>query len=172
MDELCLKEIFEDFNAKFSGKKCIVETNYSKLTNFTVSFDVLDLHHLLGLHKVTSLKATDSIESIKQEKFTIELFKNHPQYSDIKPRIENYQFIEEVFQTASIEVCILDKDIKQKNSMNLAVVFFKKDRNKYIVLGLKRNIRTDTFHLATLHETRSKQYESYKKTKFEITEWI
>ena len=172
MDELCLKEIFEDFNEKFSGKKCRVETNYSKLNNFIVSFDVLDLHHLLGLHKVIPLKATDSIESIKQEKLTLESFKNHSQYSDIKPRIENYEFIEEVFKASSIEVCILEKDIKQKSSMNLAVVFFKKDRNKYIVLGLKRNIRTNTFHLATLHETRSKQYESCKKTKFEITEWI
>ena len=118
------------------------------------------------------MQATDSIESIKQEKLTLESLKNHSQYSDIKPRIENYEFIEEVFKASFIEVCILEKDIKQKNSMNLAVVFFKKDRNKYIVLGLKRNIRTNTFHLATLHETRSKQYESYKKTKFEITEWI
>lgn len=119
MDELCLKEIFEDFNEKFSGKKCRVETNYSKLNNFIVSFDVLDLHHLLGLHKVIPLKATDSIESIKQEKLTLESFKNHSQYSDIKPRIENYEFIEEVFKASSIEVCILEKDIKQKSSMNL-----------------------------------------------------
>ena len=172
MDELCLKDIFEDFNTKFSGKKCIVETNYSNLAKFVVSFDILDLHHLLGLHKVTELKATDSIKNIKQEKLTLESFKNHSQYSDIKPRIENYQFIEEVFQDSFVEVCILGKDIKQKGSMNLSVVFFKKDRNKYIVLGLKRNIRTNMFHLATLHETRSKQYASYKKTKFKIAEWI
>ena len=77
-----------------------------------------------------------------------------------------------MFQDSFVEVCILGKDIKQKGSMNLSVVFFKKDRNKYIVLGLKRNIRTNMFHLATLHETRSKQYASYKKTKFKIAEWI
>lgn len=172
MDELCLREIFEDFSTKFSGKKCRVQTSYSKLSNFVVSFDVLDLHHLLGLHKVTPLKATDSIESIKQEKFTIESFKHHSQYSDIKPRIENYDFIEEVFHTSLLEVCILEKDIKHKNSMELSVVFFKEDYNKYIVLGLKRNIRTNTFHLVTLHETRNKKYMSYQKTKFKIVEWF
>ena len=56
--------------------------------------------------------------------------------------------------------------------MELSVVFFKKETNKYIVLGLRKNLRTNTYHLATLHETRNDKYSPYQKTKFKIVEWI
>ena len=172
MENLCLKDILDDFYEKFSSKKCRIETNYSKLSEFIVVFDVLDLHHLLGLHKVTRLKASESIEKVKKEELTIESLIKHSRYSDIKARIANYKFLEEVFYKAVVEVCILEKDIQHKTSMELSVVLFKKETNKYIVLGLRKNLRTNTYHLVTLHETRNDKYSSYKKTKFKIVEWL
>ena len=172
MGNLCLKDILDDFYEKFSSKKCRIKTNYSKLSEFVVVFNVLDLHHLLGLHKVTRLKASESIEKVKKEELTIESLINHSRYSDIKARLANYKFLEEVFYKSVIEVCILEKDIQHKTSMELSVVFFKKETNKYIVLGLRKNLKTNTYHLATLHETRNDKYSSYKKTKFKIVEWI
>ena len=116
MENLCLKDILDDFYEKFSSKKCRIETNYSKLSEFIVVFDVLDLHHLLGLHKVTRLKASESIEKVKKEELTIESLIKHSRYSDIKARITNYKFLEEVFYKSVVEVCILEKDIQYQFS--------------------------------------------------------
>lgn len=65
-----LKEILDDYELNFCHKKCTVETGYKKLQEFTVVFNVTNLFHILGIHKLhTKYTATTWIEAVRRGSF-------------------------------------------------------------------------------------------------------
>ena len=148
-----LKDIIQDYELNFNNKRCIVSTGYNKLPEFTVMFDVKDLYHLLGIHKLQlNLHATSWVEQVKKDAFQLGQFSKHPVFYDILPRINNYDFIYEIFYQSKVKVCVLEKDLS-KNTMHLSVVFYKQDGKKVIVMGLRKD-RQGYLRPVTLHESR------------------
>lgn len=171
MGEFDLQQIVHRYQRYFDGKRCVIKTNYKSLSNFSVFFCISDLHHLLGLHKLLKLTATQTIPKIIDGTLNLDDLRKNKNFHDVKDRIENYNFIEEVFIGNRCPCCILKKDILN-NKMNLSVVFYKEEQKKYVILGLKKDKKRDLYIPATLHTSRNNKYDSYRKTQFSIIEWI
>ena len=158
-----IKEIVEDYELNFSGKQCLFRTSYNKLPEILVRFEVEDLFHILGIHKLdTGLRAKKWIEKVKKNQFLLSDYSKHSRFSEVLPRVRNYEFFYEIFYQDKVKVCILNKDL-MRNTMNLSVVFYKDEKKKVIVIGIRRT--SEGYYVpATLHESKSNTYSRMKKT--------
>ncbi|MDT2748897.1 hypothetical protein BI362_00975 [Streptococcus parauberis] len=167
-----LKEIIQDYELNFNNKKCKIETGYKTMPFFVVSFNSNNLFHLLGIHKLnTEYRASTWPEAVMNENFILENYKRHKSFFDVIPRIENYEFLYEIFYASRIKVCILEKDLKN-NTMKLSVVFYKFDKKKTVVIGLKKDIKLGYFIPATLHVNRKNTYSRYRQTIVKSILWL
>ncbi|OTG47803.1 PBECR4 domain-containing protein [Streptococcus agalactiae] len=166
-----LKEIVNDYELNFCGKRCKVETNFKHLPEFMILFDIRDLYHLPGIHKLkTKYRATNWVEAVKADVFLLSNYSKHPNFREVLPRVDNYNFLYEIFYQFRVNVCILDKDLT-KNTMKLSVVFYKDNKKKLVVVGLKRD-ETGVFRPATLHESRNNPYKRIRHTAIKSITWI
>lgn len=158
-----IKEIVEDYELNFSGKQCLFQTSYNKLPEILVRFEVEDLFHILGIHKLdTGLRAKKWIECVKSSQFMLNDYSKHSRFSEVLPRVRNYKFFYEIFYQDKVKVCVLDKDLT-RNTMKLSVVFYKDEKKKVIVIGIRKT--SEGYYVpATLHESRSNIYSRMKKT--------
>lgn len=167
-----LQSILNDYQKKFCEKRCLLELNYKELNNIVVVFNETDLHHLLGLHYVLdkAVRATESIEMIKNNELLISDFTDHQDFSKMFSRFKNYNFIEKVFYHKKVEVCVVAKDL-QRNNMDLHLIVYEITGRTAIVLGIRKI--TDThYKLVTLHEASSEKYKKVRKTEIKNIEWL
>lgn len=83
-----LIDIYDYYVNNFcSCKSFIVNTDFKKLSTIQIVFEENQLHHLLGLHKVTNNRASKNIKLIRKHALTISNIKNHNNFSDIKFRL-------------------------------------------------------------------------------------
>lgn len=166
---MILQNILDDYTKNFNGKICVLETNYKKMATIKISFHCNDLYHLLGLHKILKKgHASRVISSIRKGELTFKSIQRHSDFGDIKPRIENYNFLHQLFIDNRVKICVLKKDLI-KNTMNLDVVFYKPKNNRCVVLGLRQ--QGNVYHLTTLHESHSDKYIHLKQTKIKYIKW-
>lgn len=164
-----LQNILDDYTKNFNGKICVLETNYKKIPTIRISFHCNDLYHLLGLHKILkNINADRVISKIQNGDITFKDIQRHSDFGDIKPRIENYNFLHQLFIDNRVKICVLKKDLI-KNTMNLDVVFYKPKNNRCIVLGLRQQEKV--YYLTTLHEAHSDKYIHLKQTKINCIRW-
>jgi len=171
-NDATLQSTLNDYQKKFCEKRCLLEINYKGLDNIVVIFNETDLHHLLGLHYVLdkAVRATESIEMIKNNELLISDFTNHQDFSKMFSRFKNYNFIERVFYDNAVDICVLAKDI-QRNNMNLNLIVYEISGRSAIVLGI-RQITDTHYKLVTLHEASSNSYKNVRKTKIKNIEWL
>lgn len=171
-NDATLQSTLNDYQKKFCEKRCLLEINYKGLDNIVVIFNETDLHHLLGLHYVLdkAVRATESIEIIKNNELLISDFTNHQDFSKMFSRFKNYNFIERVFYDNAVDICVLAKDI-QRNNMNLNLIVYEISGRSAIVLGI-RQITDTHYKLVTLHEASSNAYKNVRKTKIKNIEWL
>ncbi|MDG3141466.1 PBECR4 domain-containing protein [Streptococcus suis] len=166
-----LKDIVDDYELNFCNKKCEITTNYKELPTFLVYFEINDLYHLLGIHKLkTKYRATNWIKAVKSDSFILSKYSKHPNFREVIPRINNYNFLYEIFYQFQVNVCVLEKDLS-RNTMELSIVFYKDDSKKIVVIGLKKD-RTGVFRVATLHESRTNKYKSIRYTMIKSINWL
>lgn len=166
-----LLEILRDYEENFCNKMCCIETSYKEMNFIHVYFSKTDLHHLLGLHKVISGSATNSIKSIESGYLTLNHIRKHKNFGIIRPRINSYPFIHEIFLKKDVELCIVEKDI-DPNTMYLNLIIYKNKGHEVIVLGLKKNNKNSIYYLATLHKTYENKYQNARKTKIRNIIWL
>lgn len=166
-----LLEILNDYKENFCNKMCCIEIAYKEMEFINIYFSKTDLHHLLGFHKVLPGNATKTINDIENGNLTIKHIKKHQNYGMIKTRIDNYNFIHDVFYKNNVELCIVEKDINS-NTMDLNLIIYKKKGYEVIVLGLKKNYKNDIYYLATLHKTYENKYKDTRKTKIKNIKWL
>ena len=165
-----LLEIVKDYELNFDKKQCTVYTGYKKLPEFTVLFDMEDLFHLLGIHKLnTGLRSSSWLKAVKEGNFQLEKYFRHPAFNNVRPRIKNYEFIYEIFYQDRVKVCVLEKDL-DRNTMKLSVVFYKEQKKRIVVIGLRKD-KLGYFRPVTLHESRNNPYSGVKKTFVKGIEW-
>lgn len=165
-----LREIVSDYELNFHGKTCVFETGYKNLPEFEVRFDILDLFHILGIHKLnTGMFAKNWVQKVKENTFSIYEYRKQNLFRDSLTRIQNYDFFYEIFYQDKVKICILDKDLT-KNTMKLSVIFYKTKEAKTIVIGLRK---TSQGHYVpvTLHENRNNPYKNNKTTIIKAIEW-
>ncbi|NQJ22663.1 hypothetical protein HO566_09195 [Streptococcus suis] len=167
---MSIKELVKDYRENFVGKSCQVSTNYGDLTNLIVRFQVTDLHHLFGLHKITSDYASQTLSQIESGTFDLSDFKSLSTYREVISRIALYPYISDIFIKHTTEYCVIRKDLSN-NSMNLDLVFFEGNKRNVKVLGLRRD-KTGFYRLVTLHESSAKKYARVRKTKITNIVWL
>ncbi|TWT12088.1 PBECR4 domain-containing protein [Streptococcus sp. sy004] len=165
-----LRDLVEDYREKFVGKSCQVSTNYKNLSQIVVSFQTTDLHHLLGLHKLTNDYASKTIEQIIVGTFIIENFKGNSNFREVKERISLYPFIIDIFIHQATDYCVIRKDLS-RNTMNLDLIFFEGNKREVTVLGLRRS-KEGIYRLVTLHRSLAKKYARVRKTKITQIKWL
>ncbi|AME09652.1 hypothetical protein HMPREF1983_00915 [Gemella bergeri ATCC 700627] len=171
MDNVDLKKLYDDYKKKFHNNSCMIETNYKKLNEFIVKFNILDLHHLFGIHKLENINASKTKEFLEKNELDLNKYRKYKNFNEVVNRINNYNFISEIFIDKKYNYCILAKDLN-KNTMKLSVVFYKENEDKYIVFGL-RKIYKNVFVPTTLHEGRGQAiYKSYRQTKIKNIKWL
>lgn len=171
-NDATLQSTLNDYQKKFCEKRCLLEINYKGLDDIVVVFTETDLHHLLGLHYVLdkAVRATESIEMIKNNELLISDFTNHEYFSEMFSRFKNYNFIERVFYDKKVNICVVAKDLKS-NNMKLHLVVYEITGRTAVVLGI-RKITDKHYKLVTLHEANPKKYNKVRKTKIKNIEWL
>lgn len=169
-------EILDDYQQNFAGKKICIYTNYKVLDKFLVSFDILNLPHLMGWQKIMDKGAYSSniIKMIKNTDLTLSNSRRHSNFFKIKDRLLNYTFLYDIFYSESDNICVMTSNMKP-NKLKLDIVFYKeKDPKHIVVLGLRKNKESTYFVPTTLHVelTKNNPYLYRRKTKIERLEWI
>lgn len=146
-------------------KSFIVYTNFKPLEKIQIVFEENQLHHLLGLHKVTNNRASKNIDLIKRNLLTISNIRQHNKFSEIKFRLIGFFSIGNMFLNQTSKFCILAKDIGS-NTMDLDVIFYDEiDTSSIMILGLRKRQGSDIYAPTTLFRTRKDKYDKIRKAK-------
>lgn len=170
--EVDLRDILSFYAKNFCEKDCLIETNYKKIGVIQISFSEDSLHHLLGLHYVTSNRASANIAEIKKGKLSLSDLKKNDNFYKIKYRLEGVYSLSNMLIKPKADVCILEKDL-HKNPMNLDLVLFEKNTSsKLMILGLRKNKTNGIYYPTTLLRTEKYKYAKTKLTKINNITWI
>ncbi|MGV3082695.1 PBECR4 domain-containing protein [Streptococcus dysgalactiae] len=165
-----LIEVIKDYQNRFAGKSCLVSTSYKQLEQFIVAFELSDIHHLVGLHKVTKDFANITLPKIQKKELTLEIIKDHANFTDVISRIECYNILDKIFYKGEVNICIVKKDFTS-NTMNLDVIFFKEKERLAIVLGLRKT-KDGIYKPVTMHLAKKRKFLALRKTLVKSITWI
>lgn len=160
----------DDYKNRFDGRTCTLTTNYEKIKNVEIEFNILDLHHLFKLGELTKKHASLTIPEALEGKFRLEDYINHPKYEEVKKRVEAYKILEHIFYTHSVDICI-EGGQAPRSSMKVNVLFYEKasPRTAY-VLGL-REVKPGKYKPVTLHQASSQKYDKCRTTIITGVHW-
>ncbi|MFW3529130.1 PBECR4 domain-containing protein, partial [Staphylococcus caprae] len=134
-------------------------------------FNKRNIHHLLGFHKVQNNNATKTLQNILEGKLTINVIKKHHNYSEIRNRLLNYNFLHKCFINKEIKLCVIPKG-KNKNPQQLSVVFIDYYNDINMLIGLKLDYSQSYYVPATMYQINdSNIYNRTPKTRITQIEW-
>lgn len=171
VDDINYKVILNDYRQCFSGRIAELTTNFKLLNDFKVLFSDSDLPHLMGWQKVVNKRkfASNIIRLVDSNKLTFENSRKHHNFTRIKSRLLNYNFLHEVFWENDPNICVMTSDMNP-NPLRLDIVFFKNPKpREIVVLGLRRAKGMEHFVPTTLHTERSKNNDYLLRRKTSIT---
>lgn len=165
---------YNQYLSNFDGKLAIVTTKFKPLDCFYIRFDIKQLPHLLGLHKIYS-KDRDICEMLRNNEITYDKIKHHHNFGQIKDRITLFPFILDIFlEGYNASVIYVSKQDRNGSSMNLDIVFAHPYKNKYLNLGLRETEKSIycpvTFYV--FKKGRRPVMPSSKRAKVETIEFI
>ncbi|MGM0139223.1 hypothetical protein IGI65_001675 [Enterococcus sp. DIV0755b] len=135
-----LKFTYNQYLSNFDGKVAMMTTSYDKLDVFYVKFDIKQLPHLLGLHKIYNRKPQELCKDLRTGDICYENIQRHHNFGQIKDRITLFPFILDIFlEDYNKSVIYLSDGDKNGSSMNLDIAFAHPYKNKYLNLGLREN---------------------------------
>lgn len=133
-----LKKIYNLYMSNLDGRTAIITTPYVKLDCFYIKFDILQLPHLLGLHKIYHDSPKNICSKLKNENITYKHIQRHRNFSSVKDRIELFEFIFDIFlEGYNDSVIYVSETDKHGSSMNLDIAFCHPHKNKMLTLGLR-----------------------------------
>lgn len=167
-----LQEAYQSFH-NFNGNILIVETKDVRLPVFYIKFSDGQLPHLLGLHKLYRKPATKLVEQLRVGEITLEKIKRHQNFSLIKERIENFDFVIQTFSTPSHSFVIQVSKVDSDNRMRLDLVFNGHRRNRKLVIGLRRSKEdSEIFRPVTFFVTKNKKFDYLHSRRVEVTNML
>ncbi|GAP00138.1 PBECR4 domain-containing protein [Fructobacillus ficulneus] len=172
-----LKEIVDNYEANYHGRTIKLITNFKKLKEPIVNFDVLDVPHLLGLQYLSEKHtAAQFINLIKDERLVMADLKKDKLFSErIKDRIKHYDFINEVFKRESSQLMVVTKDIQPSRLGPVEFLIYdyiNENRNKMVLLGFSPTSKK-YYVPATLHVRRAPNVFTERRiTNIKSMEWV
>ncbi|AXP51772.1 hypothetical protein M6K188_0401 [Staphylococcus aureus] len=171
-NDVDLQDILNDFINCFCKGYVEIKTKYKLLPIFKINFHKNNLPHLLGLHYThKKVSAKKIIGRIAEGKITHESIKKHYEYSNIKDRLINYNFLHKCFIDKEIRLCV----IVPKNSINpqkIDVAFIDDKTSQVMILGLRKSNNNDFYSPATMYVLgKNSSYRRMRRTHVISIEW-
>lgn len=133
-----LQKTYNLFLSNLDGKMAVITTPFVKLDCFYVKFDILQLPHLLGLHKIYKDSPRIIYQKLNDEVITYKHLQRHSNFGTIKDRVELFEFILEIFlEGYNDSVIYVSEADKFGSSMKLDIAFSHPHKNKILTLGLR-----------------------------------
>lgn len=172
VSNVTLYDILTDYREHFSGRLCTVKTNYLGASELQIYFEERSLFHLLGLHYVTTgYNATKAIREIDRGELTMSNIKRHREFNNIKYRLLGLPSIYYMLIHPRAKICVVKKDMF-RNNMNLDLIFWDNlDRDKVIILGLKKDVSSGIYYPTTLLRKSRKVVEEIRHTVITSIVW-
>ncbi|MBO0458374.1 hypothetical protein JZO77_16705 [Enterococcus hulanensis] len=166
---------YNQYLSNFDGKLAVLTTKFKPLDCFYIRFDIMQLPHLLGLHKIYSRKPTDICEMLCNNEITYDKIKHHQDFGQIKDRITLFPFILDIFlEDYNASVIYVSEQDRKGSAMNLDIVFAHPYKNKYLNLGLRETEKSIyspvTFYV--FKKGRRPVMPASKRAKVETIEFI
>ncbi len=158
------KDVLEKYEKTYHNKQFICKTSYKPIEEFVIKFNILQLPHLLGLHKVYSSNPKMIIEKINKGRITKKKIRHNSQYGDVNDRINCCDFLDAIFSEDSKTVIYL-AEVDKRNSMRLDLVFYEPFKNKLYVLGLRKAKGVYVPTTFYLEKSTRKQFMNSKRVK-------
>ncbi|MGR8838136.1 PBECR4 domain-containing protein [Leuconostoc falkenbergense] len=173
-----LQEIETNYENKFHGRSLILRTNFKPLKELKISFDVLDLPHLLGFQYLSGarLSASEYIQLIKNCDLTIKLLKKDQSFNDkIKDRLKYYNFINSVFYSQTNKIMVVTKDIRPKRLGNVEFLIYDyidQKKKRMVLIGFSPTSK-GYYVPATLHvRTTPNIFTQRRVTEIKEMNWL
>jgi len=136
-----LNKIYNQYLSNFDGNTAIITTPYKPLDCFYIKFDILQLPHLLGLHKIYRQKPKDICSQLNNSVITYDKIQRHANFGQVRDRINYFGFILDIFlEGYNDSVIYVSENDKKGSSMGLDIAFAHPHKDKYLTLGLRENI--------------------------------
>lgn len=138
MMKIDLNKIYNQYLSNFDGHTAIITTLFKPLDCFYIKFDILQLPHLLGLHKIYTYPPKKICANLNESIITYEKIQHHQNFGQIKDRIQYFYFILDIFLEGYNDsvIYVSDKD-RDGSSMKLDIAFAHPHKNKVLTLGLR-----------------------------------
>lgn len=160
-----LNLIYRQYQANFDGRTAILTSKFNKLDVFYIKFDILQLPHLLGLHKIYSQSPASMCASLNDGSITYEKIQRHRNFGMIKDRITLFPFILDIFlEEYSKSVIYVGQQDRNGSSMMLDIAFAHPYKNKYLTLGLRENIQS-VYVPVTFFAAKSSKGQPFPRSK-------
>lgn len=160
-----LNLIYRQYQSNFDGRTAILTSKFNKLDVFYIKFDILQLPHLLGLHKIYSKPAKSICTSLNDGTITYEKIQHHKDFGMIKDRITLFPFILDIFlEDYDKSVIYVAQQDRKGSSMMLDIAFAHPYKNKYLTLGLRENIQS-VYAPVTFYATKSNKGQPFPRSK-------
>lgn len=168
-----LQKYCEDYLRDYDGRMVSLTIKYKTFDTIYVRFDIAQLPHLLGLHKIYKAPAKKIVNGIQSGRITYEKLRSNSKFGLIKQRLEYFPHINDVFMNGVVTNLILVSPADNMNSMNLDIVFSIDGVHRKMRLGL-RKIHDSVYAPVTFFVVRSRQidYQHSKRVGFSIDQWL
>ena len=163
-----LIEIVNEFKTVYHQRDFICTTSYMPINLFIIHFDLKQLPHLLGLHKIYNSNPIQILANITKGTITKEKLKRNKNYGDIKDRLVCCDFLNKIF-AADEKIIVYIAEVDRRNTMRLDIAFYESLSNKKYVLGLRRT-SDKTYVPVTFYAVKSTKKEFIKSKRVKINQ--
>lgn len=133
-----ITKIYNQYLSNFDGRTVMGTTTFAKLDVFYIKFDILQLPHLLGLHKIYKVPPKEICRKLSSSEISYEIIQRNRNFLHIKDRISHFPFILDIFlEDYNDSIIYVAESDKRGNSMSLDIAFAHPYKNKYLTLGLR-----------------------------------
>lgn len=171
--EVDLLVIYQNFLHKYDGHLVSVTTSYKPLGTFYIKFDIQQLPHLLGLHKIyIGQKSKKILEKLASDSIVLSALKHNKNYGQIKDRVKYFSEIDAVLKLDANVQAIVISPADSQNSMRLDLVFQHVKSHRRLTLGLRR-IQDNIFVPVTflVRQDRNIDYPHSKRISYKVDAW-
>lgn len=171
--EVDLFAIYKTFLHKYDGHLVSVTTPYKPLGTFYIKFDIQQLPHLLGLHKIYIGQSPKKIlGKLASGSVVLSALKRNKNYRIIKDRLKYFPDLDAILKLDTNVQAILVSPADSKNSMRLDLVFQHVKSHRRITLGLRKT-HEGVFVPVTflVRQDRNIDYPNSKRIVYKVDAW-
>lgn len=171
--EADLLAIYKNFLHNYDGHLVSVTTSYKPLGTFYIKFDIQQLPHLLGLHKIyIGQKPKKILERMASGAALLSALKRNRNYGKIKDRIQYFSEIDSILKLDANVQAIVVSTADSQNSMKLDLVFQHVKSHRRLTLGIRRT-QDAVFVPVTffVRQDRNIDYPHSKRISYKVDAW-